>query len=297
MVVSMTGFALKNLELSKADGSTVQLTMSIKSLNSRFFETTCKFPLALQYLELEFIRKLKDRLLRGHVTIIIHAQNPHSFRGPIQAEPTIAASYLNAINAIKKNTGVAGEVQLHDLIGLPNVFSFEEQTADESFRAPILKALDQLINELIKVRVAEGKNLLRDLEQRFEVITKEMSALEKEAHQLMEDRKAKITARMGTIDQHNQELAESQRNTLYFELDKIDIHEEIIRFKSHLATFNKTIHLDENEKGRRLDFILQEMAREINTITAKCSDAHISAHAINIKVELEKAREQVQNIV
>lgn len=297
MVVSMTGFALKNIELSKADGSTVLLTMSLKSLNSRFFETTCKFPLALQYLELEFIRKLKDRLLRGHVTVLINAQNPHSFRGPVQAESTIAASYLKAIQAIKKTTGVAGEVQLHDLIGLPNVFTFEEQSADESFRLPILQALDQLIDELIKVRVAEGKNLLRDLEQRFDVITQEMVVLEKEAHTMMEERKSKITARMGTIDQHNQELADSQRNALYFELDKIDIHEEIIRFKSHLTTFDKTIHLAENEKGRRLDFILQEMAREINTITAKCSDAQISAHAINIKVELEKAREQVQNIV
>jgi uncharacterized protein (TIGR00255 family) len=125
----------------------------------------------------------------------------------------------------------------------------------------------------------------------------EMAILEKSASHVMQAKKEKITARLTTLDTSNQEMSDAQRNALYFELDKIDIHEEIVRFKSHLETFTKALHTKELEKGRRLDFILQEMAREINTITSKCSDAEISAHAINIKVELEKAREQVQNIV
>ncbi|HEX2977924.1 MAG TPA: YicC/YloC family endoribonuclease [Candidatus Babeliales bacterium] len=297
MVVSMTGFALKNIQLKKADGSTVLLTMSVKSLNSRFFETTCKMPNALQFLELEFIKQLKEHLIRGHVTLLIHAMSANSFKGPVQVDMPTVKSYLNALELIKKSTKIEGEPMLSDIVSLPNIFTFEEQTADESLRTPIMQALADLIAQLDKTREVEGAALLKDLEKRMQNSHAEMAILEKEAAIFMKAKKEKTTARLATLDTSNQEMADSQRNALYFELDKIDINEEIVRFKSHMTTFLKTVHAPEIEKGRRLDFILQEMAREINTITSKCSDAAISTHAINIKVELEKAREQVQNIV
>ena len=114
---------------------------------------------------------------------------------------------------------------------------------------------------------------------------------------MLEQHKNKVHTILQEIGTDESMLAEAQKNTLYTTLDKIDIHEEIIRFKSHLHNLAQGITTDEVEKGKRLDFTLQELGREINTITAKCSDATISTHAINIKVEIEKIREQIQNIV
>ena len=296
MIASMTGFALKNIMLTKPNGSTVLLTLSLKSLNGRFCEISCKLPSALQYLEVDAIKRLKEALLRGHVTFTINVLNPNSFKGPVQPDLAAIESYVKSIHAIQEKISVSGSFTLSDLLQLPNIFMTEEQPTDESLRNSIMTGIEDLIKEITQARIQEGKALLIDLEKRSEIMHKELLILEKAAAVFMEDKKQKISARLAAIDP-NQESAESQRSALYFELDKIDINEEVVRFKSHLDTFGKTLHSKEQEKGRRLDFILQEMAREINTISAKCSDASIGHHAINIKVELEKAREQVQNIV
>ena len=113
----------------------------------------------------------------------------------------------------------------------------------------------------------------------------------------MVSQKQKINEALAELENDTSKFAEMQKNALYAILDKIDVHEEIVRFKNHLKTLLASLESSDIEKGKRIDFILQELSREINTITAKCSDATISSHAINIKVELEKAREQTQNIV
>ena len=112
-----------------------------------------------------------------------------------------------------------------------------------------------------------------------------------------EKHKVKVHKTLQEIGADKNLLAEAQKNALYTMLDKIDIHEEITRFNSHLSQLDKHLKSPDIEKGKRLDFTLQELAREINTIAAKCSDSTISKHAINVKVEIEKTREQVQNIV
>jgi uncharacterized protein (TIGR00255 family) len=113
----------------------------------------------------------------------------------------------------------------------------------------------------------------------------------------MVQQKQKVTDALLEFEKDPSSLAEMQKNALYVVLDKIDVHEEIVRFKNHIQTLQNSLISKDIEKGKRIDFILQELSREINTITAKCSDGTISSHAINIKVELEKAREQTQNVV
>ena len=106
-----------------------------------------------------------------------------------------------------------------------------------------------------------------------------------------------IATKLGELDQQQTDVVELRRTQLYYDLERMDIHEEIVRFKSHLQALKAIIHSQDIEKGRRVDFTLQELMREVNTIAAKCSDASISTHAITIKIELEKIREQAQNIV
>lgn len=297
MMQSMTGFASKTILLTAKDGSFTHLTMSIKSLNARFLETTCKIPYALNHLETEFIKLFKQKLGRGHVVFTIHLSNPNFFKGSVQPDISFVKSYLNALNTIKQECNLSGTITISDMLNLSTIFSIEDQPIDEKTKSSIMQMLDEIIVLIIKTRSMEGESLQRDLEARCKIMNTEIKQVEKAAELFMAKRKKEIISRLSTIDQDNARVAENQQSALYFELDKIDIHEEIVRFNNHLKTFIDFLNAAEQEKGRRLDFILQELARETNTIAAKCSDSTISSLAINIKVELEKAREQVQNIV
>ena len=126
---------------------------------------------------------------------------------------------------------------------------------------------------------------------------KEMAAIEKRSKKHIAEKKEKLNSLMQELEGDASELADMRKGALYTILDKIDIHEEIVRFQSHLKNLKTLLQSDADEIGKRLDFTLQELAREVNTITAKCADAQITRLAINIKVEIEKAREQAQNIV
>lgn len=296
MVVSMTGFATRTITLSDQEGTEAQLTLSLKSLNSRYFEATCKLPYALTHLETELIKLLKKILHRGHIIFSVQVSNPNLFKGPVQPDMNTVKSYLSAIEKIKKECTITGETTIHDLIMLPNIFSTEEQTIDPDSKTTLINAINTLVDQLVEARMVEGSALEKDLLQRVDIMKKEIDDIEQEAEELMTKKKTEVNQKLSELD-NSSEFAETQRAALYFELDKMDIHEEIVRFKNHLATFKKNLESTEQEKGRRLDFILQELARETNTIAAKCGDSKISSFAINIKVEVEKAREQVQNIV
>lgn len=298
MVHSMTGFSAKTLVIFPDKSNQVNLSISIKALNSRFFETTCKMPYALSNFETEFVKLLKSKLIRGHIYFTIHASSQYLMSCTIQPAIGVIRGYLDAAEKIKKEFAVSGDLTILDLMRLPNTFNIEEKNIeDEQSKKMIFEAVEQLINEVIEARKKEGSLLQKDLEQRMSNAQHEIDAIENAFNGLMEQQKALISQELGELDTLSDEIAEPRRQILFAALDKIDIHEEIVRFKSHLANF--TMHLASStiEKGKRLDFVLQELAREINTIAAKCSDSTIGKLAINIKVDLEKAREQVQNIV
>lgn len=296
MVQSMTGFASKTITLHAADGAQTQVTLSLKSLNSRYFETTCKMPLALQQLETRTIQLLKNELLRGHVYFTVYLADQAFLQSQVKPALSTAKNYLEALRSIQKEFNVEGHVTMADLVRLP-IFSIEERAIDTACEQQIMQEIHALVEQLIKVRTVEGASLKKDLEGRHAFVAEEICHIEKAANVVMADRKALILKKIAELEAQEEEYANMRRNTLYHELDKIDVHEEIVRFKTHLIAFDQIINSDSAEKGRRLDFTLQELGREINTIAAKCSDAAIGSMAINVKVELEKAREQVQNIV
>ena len=297
MVYSMTGFAAKTLVIFPNTDNTVNISLSLKALNSRFFETTCKLPYALNNFETDFIKMFKTKLVRGHIYFTIHASSQHLLSCTVKPNIDIIKGYLAAVEQIKEETQLQGNIALDNLLELPNVFNVEEKDIDESSRQLIYKAVEQLIDEVAEARKKEGISLKKDLEQRISIIQNEIDSIERAFNALMEQHKALVNEELEGLEALHDDVAEPRRQVLYSMLDKIDIHEEIVRFKSHLANFNTQLAGPALEKGKKIDFTLQELAREINTIAAKCSDSTISRFAINIKVELEKAREQVQNIV
>jgi len=296
MIRSMTGFASKSLMLTIHELK-VPFTISIKSLNSRYFDSMCKLPYPLSNLETEFIKQFKTQLYRGSITFIIHLSNVNAFKGAIEPSITTLKNYLTALDTIKKTFALEGSLSIANVLLLPNIFVTEDAELDEHTKKTIFDITQQLLNELITAQTKEGDALKQDILERIAIIQKEIDSIATAFQQVMTAQKQKVNEEMANLENDASKLAEMHKNALYAILDKIDVHEEIVRFKNHLKTLRANLESTTIENGKRIDFILQELSREINTITAKCSDGTISTHAINIKVELEKAREQTQNIV
>lgn len=296
MIRSMTGFTTKSVMLSLRDLK-VPLSLSLKSLNSRYFDANCKLPYPINNLETEFIRLFKENLLRGSITFTIHVGNPNAFKGAIEPSIPTLKNYFAALETIKKTFAVEGTLSIANVLMLPNIFITEEIELDEQSKKIIFSVTQEMVQELIQIQTKEGTALQQDILARIAVISKEIEAIEKAFEQVIAQQKQKINETISVLEKDTSKFAEAQKDSLYTLLDKLDVHEEIVRFKNHLKNLKAYLTTADIEKGKRIDFTLQELSREINTITAKCADSVISAHAINIKVELEKAREQTQNIV
>lgn len=297
MIMSMTGFGTSTLSIP-VKGAVLYTTISLKTLNSRFFEATCKLPYALTELETMVLKTFKSKLYRGTIFFTIHIHNPSVLKGTVTPSLSMIKEYLAAIETIKHDTHITGSIALHELISLPHIFEIPEEMLPKEGVTALLHEIENVIQQVISSRAQEGVSLLKDLEARIKIMHQLITLIEPRAQQVLAEKKQTIAASLTTLPY--QELSENKEQhllMLYGQLDRIDIHEEIVRFTSHLAHFEKVLHNSEQEKGKKLDFILQEMFREINTMNAKCNDSEISEHAISLKVELEKAREQVQNIV
>ncbi len=297
MVLSMTGFATKNVSVALSDGSKAALAISIKTLNSRFFETTCKIPFALSHLENDFTKLLKKKLIRGHAYLTIQTSNQAIFKGSVEPSLNTVENYLKAIKVIQDRFGIKEPVSINTLLQLPNVLLVNDQVIDEAAQQLVINTLEELCESITKVRAEEGETLAQDLLERMRLMRSAIGIIEETSQVLIEEQKAKDNAAVKELEVDESQLAETRKNALYAILDKMDINEEIVRFKSHLTSLEQQLASQTPEKGKRLDFTLQELGREINTIAAKCSDARIGAQAINIKVEIEKVREQVQNLI
>ncbi len=306
MIVSMTGFATKTIPLT-IDNVSSSLSITIKSLNARFFETTFRLPYLLFNLETKMIKIIKSRLHRGHIYCTINMSNASGFG--VQITPCIKTvqSYIQAIDLIKKECGIDQQFNLDHLLRLPNIFDTTDQTLTEQAVAIILQAVNEVSLLVVHERIREGGELLKDIDRHIQIIKREILAIERDAKDLLEKHKEKIRQALHDVSNDEHLTTEVRKGALFTLLDKMDINEEIVRFNAHLHNLVTHLHeplpvLDEltgvmTDKGKQLDFVLQELAREINTIAAKCCDANIGSLAINIKVAVEKIREQVQNIV
>lgn len=296
MIISMTGFASTTTTIKQPNGNHSTLTLTIKSLNGRYFEFYCKLPPALSFYETELLKVCKQKLKRGNVVVTIQLSNPEIFRGSISPNLTLVQGYVNACKTIQTTHAIPGELNIHDLLQCSGIFSLEESSVDEITKQHIIDITNRTLDQLWETRVQEGKSIEKDLQERYVILEETIQTTKTLAYTMLEERKQRVTEKLALIKDTDQ-YAETYKNMLYTELDKIDINEEIVRFKDHIQTLKNTTASQELEKGRRLDFIVQELAREANTMAAKCSNADISSHAITLKVELEKVREQIQNIL
>ena len=297
MLRSMTGFASQSRIITVDHDEKVQISVALKSLNSRFFETTFKMPHIISSLEIPIIKKLKNMLYRGHVYCIINMSNTAPFKGEIKPAMSVCKGYANAIATIQKEIPLSGSLSVSDIMQTSNAFLVEEKELDSDTQKTLFSLIDNAIAILIKEQEKEGAALDHDIQNRIETISKEMKSISQRSSKQITEQKEKIAHELAQLEAGQEDASEIKKNSLYMVLDKIDIHEEIVRFETHVKNIQTILHSQTIENGKRIDFTLQELSREINTIAAKASDATIGSLAVNIKVELEKAREQTQNIV
>lgn len=297
MFLSMTSYASKTESFTITKNNKISLVMDLKSINSRFFECSCKLPSVLSSLEVKMIHLLKAKLLRGRVFLNIRILETDGVMTKINPSKKLLEEYLKALNIVKKEFGIAGNMTLSDVLNLPNIFSAESVGIDQKTEKLILLVIDKLADDLIKSRAVEGAELKKDLDKHFIVCSKKILDVKKRFTIYIKEKKQEIKKLLVKYKKNADEGIKLKLDELYSVLNKIDINEEVVRFESHLKNAQKVMNDNEIEKGKRLDFILQELLREANTTLAKCSDFNISNLAVDIKVELEKIREQIQNIV
>ncbi len=298
MLFSMTGYNCATFFLDVGDGERISFSVELKSINARFLEVVCKLPSIFGHLEVKIISLLQKKLLRGRVYVVIKlGQESESFE-PVKPCLKVVEGYLAAVDLIKAKHGIDGALSISDLLLLPHVFVSDKKDLDHEHEITILNAVQEVADKLMEVREQEGSGLCSDLKELLGTCQQKIKEVSKRFEELMKEKKNQIAQQNKLLESEIVDPgAKLHLDELYASLNKIDVHEEITRFNSHLQAVSIFIEEKKQDKGKRLDFILQELLRETNTIMAKCSDYTISAAAVDIKVALEKCREQAQNII
>jgi uncharacterized protein (TIGR00255 family) len=289
MISSMTGFGA-------ADGlvGDARATVEIRTVNHRFFSPNLKLPGAFGRWEGEIRELLRQKIARGHVTLT--ARIDRDSAAPVIDE-TRLAHYLTALKALQKKHKLAGGLDLSTLLRLPDVIAAPSDAVEPRDGEALVRLVGKAVDNLTAMRKVEGAQLSGFLLERVDVIESRLARTEMRAPVRLKEQHDRIKRTVGELV--GGAGADPQRiaQEIAILADKLDIAEELDRFRSHLSTFRDTTRSKTSDPvGKRLGFILQEMVREANTIGSKANDAPILEDVIAIKEELERIREQVENL-
>jgi uncharacterized protein (TIGR00255 family) len=291
MISSMTGFGA-------ADGvaGDTRVSVEVRTVNHRFFSPNLKIPAAYGRWEAEIRELLRQRIARGHVTLTVRID-----RDPAAAATTIDetrfAHYLTAIRALEKVHSLEGGVDAATILRLPDVVATQSEVVDADAGKVLGTIVTRAVDALVTMRQSEGGQLAGFLLDRVSIIESALTRVEKRAPIRLKEHHERVrrtvSELIGGAGADPQRIAQE----IAIIADRLDVVEELDRFRAHLSAFRDTVRATTSEPvGKRLGFILQEMVREANTIGSKASDAPIQEDVIAIKEELERAREQVENI-
>lgn len=291
----MTGYGSAAFEVEGA-GFEVEL----RSVNHRHLDVKARLPRGLANFESELRAQVAERLVRGKVDLTVRATAGVALAGGVELDLAVAARYLEAARRLRAEHGVGGELDVHALLSLPGVARVvERELGEEGARAALRAALAAALDGLAAMRDAEGAALDRDLRgrlERLETLTREIEGRAGEVQRAVRDRLRKRAEQLrdetGLLDEAR------LHQELVFAADRLDVTEECVRLRSHVAQFRSVLDAagPREPAGRRLDFLLQEMGREANTIGSKSADAPVAHRVVELKTELERIREQVQNV-
>ena len=291
MIKSMTGYG-RCVEMLNGR----EFTVEIRSVNNRYLDCSVRLPRILSFGEDAVKQAVKASVSRGKVDVFITVRSEAGDEVQVSINKTVLEGYLNAMRQMVNEFGVADDISVSTVSRLPDVFVVEKpQVDEEQLLADLLSVVGKALANYDAMRTAEGEALDRDLRSRGETILGLVSQVEAGNGQTVIDYRARLEAKLREVLE-NTSIDESRILTeAAIFADKVAVDEETVRLRSHLKQMN-TMLTTGGAVGRKLDFLLQEMNREANTIGSKCTDVNLARIVVDIKAELEKIREQTQNI-
>ncbi len=284
----MTGYGRGAFEI---DGNAYSI--EVRSLNHRYLDIKLRAPERLSPLENRIREALKKRLARGACTLSVHAEA--SGEGALKLNIAAARAYMEAAATLKKETGVGGDVDVGLLLKLRDIFQADSGAPDiEATWAALAGGLERALDQVDEWRAKEGRALEKDLKEKLNAVEALVASVGKRAPEVLAAYRARLEAEMAKVLEKKADPERILQEAAIF-AERVDVDEELVRTRSHIEMFGKYLAMDE-PVGKRLDFLCQEIFREINTMASKSNDAEMKHLAVEMKGALERIREQVQNI-
>ena len=294
MMKSMTAFGRSKQTVGGKD-----ITAEIRSVNNRYFDCNTRLPRAYSYLEEKIKPYLQSRgISRGKVDVSISIEVVETEDVEVALDTAYAKGYIHALRCLKDEFGLVDDISVMSVARNPEIFNVRKPEEDmESDWADVRCVLSVAVDAFLAGRAAEGANIEKDLRNKINSICKITEKIESLSEKNIKGYHEKLRERLTQILADNKITADENRILTECAIfaDRVAIDEELVRLHSHFSAFDNILTLDE-PTGRKLDFLIQEMNREINTIGSKCSDSEIAHLVVDVKTELEKIREQIQNI-
>ena len=290
MIKSMTGYGRGE---AKHEG--LQFSIEIKAVNHRYGDVNVKAPRLLSALEPELKKRVQGQLKRGKIDVFISQDNSSRLTAvPVVAED-LALAYMTAFDRLQEVTGLSGSVSVEFLASQKDVLQIQdtEMSADD-IRTCLFEALDKSIAAITAMRRCEGDATAEDMRHRLDSLVQILCLIEEVAPRVPLEWQQKLHERLAKLQDNGGDPQRIAQEIAIF-ADRCDVSEEITRFKSHLQQFTELLS-EAEPVGRQMDFLVQELNREANTMGSKSNDATLTRHVVALKSELEKIREQVQNI-
>ena len=291
MIRSMTGYGRGQATVDGMD-----ITVEIKSVNHRYYEYTSRLPRTYGFLDDKLKTYLQGSISRGKVDVFVSVFTKDGKDVKVTPNLELIREYVEALRQVRDTFGLADDISTMGVAQMPDALSIDKEEPDnEAVQQQVLEVVGQALEEYDAMRRAEGARLCQDIVQRAGRIGQLVDHVEERSPQTVEEYRKRISARMQEL-LGDTEIAE-QRILAEAALfaDKVSVTEEIVRLRSHLAQLNTMLSAD-TAVGRKLDFLVQEMNREANTIGSKANDYELAQTVVEIKAEIEKIREQIQNI-
>lgn len=291
MIRSMTGYGKASLSV---EGREYQV--EIKSVNHRYLDINIKMPRTLGYLEETIKKQISEKIKRGKIDVFITFENNSQEGRDIKINKELAKIYINQLKELAQEENISSNIEVIDIAKFPDILTIKIEQEDEKIKNEILQVTKDATDKIIEMKNVEGQKIAQDLLTRIEKIENKIEEISKKSTGLIEEYVVKLEKRIKEILK-TEEIDKSrlaQEVVIY--ADKCSVEEEITRLKSHIYQFKNLIADNNGTIGKKLDFIIQEMNRETNTIGSKANNLEITNGVIDIKTELEDIREQTQNI-
>ncbi|MEZ4700555.1 MAG: YicC/YloC family endoribonuclease [Rhodothermales bacterium] len=292
MIASMTGFGR-----GRAQNDTLALVVEIRSVNSRYCEISSRMPRQLAEYENAVQNQVKLSISRGRISISVQPETAGDVAMPVRIDPVQVRGYTQVLKTLAREAGIDEPVSLSHLLNFPDLITTVEETLapGDATRDLLIAATEEAIQQLSAMRLQEGEALRQDLAMRLNLIEERLREVETRAPERIAEARARMTERLAELFSDDRVDRDRLEMEIVMLSDRLDVTEECVRLASHVQMFREAMTSDE-PVGRKLNFIVQEINREVNTIGSKANDARVAHLAVEMKEELEKIREQVQNI-